>query len=370
MKLAVFCHSLLSDWNHRNAHFLRGIGTECFARGSEALFFEPAEAWSLKNLLRDHGPAALREFNAYHPALSSRRYLLETFDFENELEGCNLILVHEWNEPELVRKVGEYRRRHPECRLLFHDTHHRAISAPETMARYQFRDYDGVLASGASLRDAHIAGGWASRAWTWHEAADVRVFRPRPEKACRDDLVWIGNASDEGRSQGVEEFLVAPVKALGLRACAYGVRYSNETLRQLRSANIEYGSWIPGFRVPEIYSRYCLSVHIPKAAYTRMIPGIAITGFVQTLACGLPLVSAPWDDCEGLFRPGHDFLFARDGQEARKLYRDLLADPGFAREIGDNGRKRVLERHTCAHRVDQLIAIAGELGLDVEQQAA
>ena len=33
MKFALFYHSLLSDWNHGNAHFLRGVATELLARG-------------------------------------------------------------------------------------------------------------------------------------------------------------------------------------------------------------------------------------------------------------------------------------------------------------------------------------------------
>ena len=28
MKVVIFCHSLISDWNHGNAHFLRGIVAE------------------------------------------------------------------------------------------------------------------------------------------------------------------------------------------------------------------------------------------------------------------------------------------------------------------------------------------------------
>ena len=28
MKFVLFCHSLVSDWNHGNAHFLRGVVRE------------------------------------------------------------------------------------------------------------------------------------------------------------------------------------------------------------------------------------------------------------------------------------------------------------------------------------------------------
>jgi spore maturation protein CgeB len=37
MKIRMFYHSLVSDWNHGNAHFLRGIVTELMARGHDVL---------------------------------------------------------------------------------------------------------------------------------------------------------------------------------------------------------------------------------------------------------------------------------------------------------------------------------------------
>jgi spore maturation protein CgeB len=46
---------------------------------------------------------------------------------------------------------------------------------------------------------------------------------------------------------------------------------------------------------------------------SRALPGIPTIRVFEALACGIPLVSAPWDDAEGLFRPGEDFLVARDG---------------------------------------------------------
>ena len=35
MRFVIFCHSVLSDWNHGNAHFLRGVATELAARGHD-----------------------------------------------------------------------------------------------------------------------------------------------------------------------------------------------------------------------------------------------------------------------------------------------------------------------------------------------
>src|SRR5690606_28136855 len=117
------------------------------------------------------------------------RYRLATLDLEQALDGADLVLVHEWNEPELVRRIGELRRQ-AEFRLLFHDTHHRAATDRSSMAAYDLRHYDGVLAFGAVIRDLYLANGWARRAWTWHEAADTRVFRPAAPRGREGDLVW------------------------------------------------------------------------------------------------------------------------------------------------------------------------------------
>ena len=59
MRVVLFCHSLVSDWNHGNAHFLRGIVTELQSRGVEVRVFEPVNAWSVVNLLGDAGEIAL-----------------------------------------------------------------------------------------------------------------------------------------------------------------------------------------------------------------------------------------------------------------------------------------------------------------------
>jgi spore maturation protein CgeB len=41
----------------------------------------------------------------------------------------------------------------------------------------------------------------------------------------------------------------------------------------------------------------------------------------------------------------------------------VLADPGLASSLASNGLRTIRERHTCAHRVDQLLAICAELGM-------
>jgi spore maturation protein CgeB len=371
MRIVLFVHSLLSDWNHGNAHFLRGVATELVSRGHDVRVFEPRDAWSLQNLLADNGEQALEGFHRAYPALSSERYDLPKLDLDRALDGADLVIVHEWNDHGLVKRIGEHRRTAASggYRLLFHDTHHRSVTAPDSMAAYDLSGYDGVLAFGGMIRDLYLDRGWAERAWIWHEAADTRVFRPIPEltgkSAKEGDLVWIGNWGDEERTAELHEFLIGPVRDLELKARVHGVRYPENGRRALREAGIDYAGWLPNHEAPRAFARFRATVHVPRRPYVKALPGIPTIRPFEALACGIPLVSAPWDDAEGLFRPGRDFLVARDGREMKRHLRDLLADPALAAEVARSGRETVLDRHTCAHRVDELLAVSRELGAAV-----
>ncbi len=429
MRAALFYHSVESDWNNGNAHFVRGVATELQARGHQVRVFEPADGWSRANLLKWQGPDALDGFREAYPTLRSTLYRLEgavgaaahpdpavgkgatldpaaaggrvadsgvvpqavgnldggedraqldfagppggvSSDLEAVLSEADLVLVHEWNDPALVRQIGTIRRAGGGFVLLFHDTHHRGVTDPEAMARFDLSGYDGVLAFGRVLRDLYLARGWAARAWTWHEGADTRRFVPPVVEGERAGLVWIGNWGDDERTSELAEFLLGPVHDLGLPATAYGVRYPEAGLAALAAAGIDYAGWLPNFAAPAVFARYAVTVHVPRRPYARALPGIPTIRVFEALACGIPLVSAPWDDAEHLFSPGDDYLVARDGEGMTAHLRALLADRDYAAALAAQGLATVLARHTCAHRVDELLAVYQEArGADATPQA-
>jgi len=357
VRLVYFTHSLLSDWNHGNAHFLRGVLSELLARGHDVRVYEPADTWSLKNLLADAGKPAVQGFHAAYPTLQSARYDPAALNVGRALAEADLVIVHEWNDHALVKHIGEHRAKHGGHKLLFHDTHHRIVTDRAGMAAYDLTHYDGVLAFGDVIRDRYLSEGWARRAWTWHEAADTRVFHPRPPVPKDGDLVWVGNWGDDERTAELHEFLLGPVQALGLRARVHGVRYPSAAKKALAEAGIEYAGWLPNYRAPDVFSRFRVTVHVPRRPYVRALPGIPTIRIFEALACGIPLVSAPWDDAENLFTPGEDFLVARDGAEMRRQLKALLTDEDLARAVAARGLETVRARHTCAHRVDELLSI-------------
>ena len=364
MRIALFAHSVLSDWNHGNAHFLRGVVTELVKRGHQVRCLEPRDGWSIRNLVEGHGEPTLAAVREVYPALDVERYDLERLDLDRILDGVDLVLVHDWNDPELVRRLGRRRARGGRFRLFFHDTHHRSITAPDEMARYALDAYDAVLAFGEAVREVYARRGWGRRAFTWHEAADARVFRPVVAERESGDLVWIGNWGDEERTEELHEFLLRPVEALGLRARVFGVRYPAEGVAALERAGLTYGGWLPNHEVPEVVAGYGVTVHVPRRPYARALPGIPTIRVFEALACGIPLVSAPWDDAEGLFCPGADFLLAKDGKQMQAHLHRVLSDPELARSLSHSGRERILSRHTCAHRVDELLGICRAIDVD------
>jgi hypothetical protein len=154
LRILLFYHSLVSDWNNGNAHFLRGVAGELLARGHQVQVYEPADGWSRANLLRHEGAGAIDDFHRAYPELSSTLYRLHEagttcrteevkggrapgrlddadtvasshqldggdvdaspsrlrgtavegvpLDLEAALDGVDLVLVHEWNDPALV----------------------------------------------------------------------------------------------------------------------------------------------------------------------------------------------------------------------------------------------------------------------------
>jgi spore maturation protein CgeB len=359
LRFVIFTHSLVSDWNHGNAHFLRGLATELMAREHEVSIYEPSDGWSRQNLLQQFGTSAVEDFKQAYPHLRSHLYDLSSLDLDRALEEADVVLVHEWNPPDLVARIGEHRANKKTYQLFFHDTHHRSATEPASMAAYDLRHYDGVLAYGKVIRDIYLDRHLAQQAWTWHEAADVRMFHPRSGAEKSGDLVWIGNWGDDERAEELREFLIEPVQRLGLKACVYGVRYPAHALEELAAAGIEYGGWLPNYRVPEIFAGYRVTVHVPRRPYVQALPGIPTIRPFEAMACGIPLVSAPWKDSEGLFRPGLDFLVAHNGDEMVSQLRMVLSDAGVAEGLAAHGLETVRTRHTCAHRIDQLFAITG-----------
>jgi spore maturation protein CgeB len=364
MRLAFFVHSFVSDWNHGNAHFLRGLLDSLARSGHQVASWEPRGAWSLQNLLADHGVGPVAEVARAFPAVEIRTYDAASADLASVLDeavrGAGVVVVHEWTEPHVASAVREAASR-AGALALFHDTHHRPVSQPEAIAALRPAEFDGVLAFGDVLRRVYVDRFGVENAWTFHEAADHPRFRPldRPRE---QDVVWIGNWGDEERTRELREFWLNGARAMPeLRWAAHGVRYPHYALAELADAGVEFRGWAPSLEVPEVFARSRATLHVPRRAYVDALAGIPTIRVFEALACGIPLVCAPWRDAEKLFRPG-DYVTAGTPAAMHAALRRLCASEDARAEQAARGLETVLARHTCDHRAAELLSIVAELG--------
>jgi spore maturation protein CgeB len=369
MKVVVFCQSLISDWAQGAAHALRGLVAELQGGGHAVDVYEPEDGWSRRNLLASEGQAAAVAFATRFPTLRSRRYRPGEPNLDRALAGADAVLVDEWTDPALVAALGAHRTSRGAYRLLFHDGHHRALADRPGWDALELGGYDAVLVGSRGLSDLYGRRADVRRVQPWLGAADLRVVERRdrgigfsaPEVS---DLVWIGDHREHDENV-ITDLLLAPVRHLDLRATVYGVRFPARARAAFERAGADFRGYLPDHALPAALSRARLALHLPRALRGDARAGVPESPLFALLACGVPVVSAAPSADDPTFEPQRDLLQARTGHEVAMAVSSLLADPARARALGQQGRATVLSRHTCAHRVAELLALLPTLDVRV-----
>jgi spore maturation protein CgeB len=358
MKFALFYQSVISDWNHGNAHFLRGLMRALQARGHEVVCYEQVDNWSLEHLLLE-APNALADFAASFPDLRYARYALGDrleATLRGWLEAADVAIVHEWNEPSVIDLLGRLCRRLG-VRSIFHDTHYRVALDQAYRTRLRLEQFDDIVAYSPSLAQRFVDLGFRN-VHVIHEAADTTVFAPRAVPKT-DDVVFVGNYGDGDRNEQLERFVFSPRRALPeLRFAMYGVRYPPSVLdRMANGLDVAFRGRAPNVEVPRVYSAANVVLHVPRQPYLEQLPGTPTIRVFEALASGACLISLPWPDTGRLFTAGEDYAVARTSAEMRDLIGSLCADAAAREAFGRRGRATILARHTCDHRAEQLLEI-------------
>ena len=228
--------------------------------------------------------------------------------------------------------------------------------------RYDLAHYDGVLAFGDVIRRA------LPRARAGRRARGPGTRRP----TCASSGRCAGRAATgrprldrqlgrrRAHAPSCSEFLLEPVRELGLHgvgatACATRA----EARARVARAGLDYRGWLAeppragGLRAPPrdraraaaaLRRRRCRASR--RSARSRRSPAASRSS------------RAPWDDAEGLFTAGRG-LPRRARRRARwsGTCATVPGRPDLARALARRGRRTILARHTCAHRVDELLAI-------------
>jgi O-antigen biosynthesis protein len=177
------------------------------------------------------------------------------------------------------------------------------------------------------------------------QAADPWVMRPDPSERLAHELVYVANSRNVLRP--IARDLLPTERDLAI----WGTRW--EGLIDTSQVVAEH---LPNEELHRVYSS--AGIVLNDHWEDMREHGYISNRIYDALACGAVVLS---DDVPGLAeRFGDAVAVYRSAQELRELIERLLADPAELRRRGELGRGVVLQGHTFAHRMQELLAIVHE----------
>lgn len=191
----------------------------------------------------------------------------------------------------------------------------------------------------------------ARRAEAVHWAADPDLFRPLDVEK-ETDVFFYGH-SDKFRREWMRDMIGEPSRQLtdvDFALGGYDYRGDTGTARMLGR--------IPFNAFPHAISSARVNLNVTRRAHAEVYASSTCRLF-ELAASGAAIVSNPLAGLERWFDSDRELRVVASADEAVDAYRELLADPAQAEEMGRRARERVLDEHTYAHRARHLVDLLG-----------
>ncbi|HJX48669.1 MAG TPA: glycosyltransferase, partial [Gaiellaceae bacterium] len=196
----------------------------------------------------------------------------------------------------------------------------------------------------------------ARRAEALFWAADPELFAPLDVDKEHD--VFFYGYGDKFRREWMRELVGEPSRRAPDLDFALGGRDFRGDIGAARVIGD-----VPFNVFPRAISAARINLNVTRRAHATVAASSTCRPF-ELAACGAAIVSNPHEGIERWFEPGRELVVVSDADEAVAAYRELLADPAQAQELGRRARERVLDEHTYVHRARQLLHLLG-LGVPV-----
>jgi spore maturation protein CgeB len=209
-------------------------------------------------------------------------------------------------------------------------------------------EYDLVLGNSEGALDrVRELGARRAEALFW--AADPDFFAPQPvEKEA--DVFFYGH-SDKFRREWIRELVGEPSRRLpGVDFALGGYDYRGDTGAARMLGRVPFNVFGRAISAARI------NLNVTRRSHASVYASSSARPF-ELASAGAAIVSNPVEGIERWFEPGRELLVVETADEAVEAYRDLLADPGAAEELGRRARERVLDEHTYAHRARRLLEL-------------
>src|SRR5215208_1163782 len=197
----------------------------------------------------------------------------------------------------------------------------------------------------------HDAELGARRAEAVFWGADPEFFAPQPVEKELD--VFFYGYGDKFRREWVAAMVGEPSRRLPDADFALGGRDFRGDVGRAR----EIGD-VPFSAFARAISAARVNLCITRRSHATVYASSSCRPF-ELASAGAAIVSNPYNGIERWFEPGSELIVVNDAEEATEVYRELLADPAQADEMGRRARERVLDEHTYRHRARQLLELVG-----------
>lgn len=195
MKIALFCHSILSDYSFSVAHFLRGLTFE-LQKTHQVTVFEKEQNESILSAVKEFGKTAITEFQRYYPALNSELYIPTVKSISDKIQGKDLVIVHSATDSITISILAELKRKYEFNLVLLDDCYH-IVDYPELAQECNLPLYDLVLVNSQYLLDRYKNISNVKKVSILPHGVDFNVFHPRinneKPKVAALNLDWIND---------------------------------------------------------------------------------------------------------------------------------------------------------------------------------
>jgi spore maturation protein CgeB len=350
MRIVILGLSITSSWGNGHATTYRALVRQLAAQGHDVTFLERDVPWYAEN--RDQpNPVGARTWLYTSVDELRKRH-------EGDVRDAELVLVGSY-VPEGIA-VGEWVTSTASGVTAFYD-----IDTPVTLAKlsnggadYISREliprYDMYLSftGGPTLERLEREFG-APFARPLYCSVDTDDYFPDTSGA-RWDLGYLGTYSDD-RQPSLTALMLEPARKMSDgRFVVAGAQYPDSITWP---GNVTRITHLPPRDHRGFYNAQRYTLNITRADMIRAGWSPSVRLF-EAAACGTPIVSDYWDGLEEFFEPGAEIFIARSSRDTAEYLHDVPEDERVA--TGLRARERVLEKHTAAHRAEQLIAYARE----------
>ena len=183
--------------------------------------------------------------------------------------------------------------------------------------------------------------------------ADPGLFHPHEVEKEHD--VFFYGFGDKSRREWIQAMIGEPSRTAPEIDFALGGRdFRGDVGRATLAGDVPFNVFARAISAARI------NLNITRRAHASVFASSTARPF-ELAAAGAAIVSNPVEGMERWFEPGRELLVVSSAEEATAAYRDLLADPAQADELGRRARERVLDEHTYAHRARTLLEVTGVL---------